>query len=61
MKSKDVAKFNQVTGKGPSDDLNELLEQVRNQSTILLEEVLETKAAETDKYWVEALDGVCDI
>ena len=61
MKSKDVAKFNQVTGKGPSDDLDELLEQMRNQSTILLEEVLETKAAATDKDWVEALDGVCDI
>lgn len=61
MKSKAVEKFNQITGKGPSDIHNQLLIQIRNQSTILLEEVLETKAAAIDKDWKEALDGVCDI
>ena len=58
MKSKEVAKFNQITGKGPSDDLNVLTKQIKDQSTILLEEVLETKEAPD---WIERLDGVCDI
>lgn len=58
MKSKEVEKFNQITGKGPSDDLNTLIKQIKDQSTLLLEEVLETKEAPD---WIERLDGVCDI
>lgn len=58
MKSKEVEKFNKITGKGPSDDLNILIKQIKDQSTILLEEVLETKEAPD---WTERLDGVCDI
>lgn len=58
MKSKEVEKFNQITGKGPSDDLNTLIKQIKDQSTLLLEEVLETKEAPD---WIDRLDGVCDV
>lgn len=60
MKSKAVEKFNQIVGKGPSDDPIILAKQVGDQSTILLEEVLETKEASKKIDWLEMLDGVCD-
>lgn len=61
MKSKAVEKFNQIVGKGPSDDIAVLLQQIKDQATILLEEVLETKEAASEGDWVEILDGVCDV
>ena len=60
MKSKAVEKFNQIVGKGPSDDLSILAKQVGDQSTLLVEEVLETKEASKNVDWLEMLDGVCD-
>lgn len=61
MKSSKVEFFNKVAGKAPSEDLAILLQQIKNQATNLLEEVLETKEAAKEADWVETLDGVCDI
>ena len=58
MKNIAVERFNKIVGKGPSDDPTVLTKQIVDQSTILLEEVLETKEAPD---WIERLDGVCDI
>jgi hypothetical protein len=61
MESKAVAIFNKIVGKEPSEDSCVLAEQVTNQSTILLEEVLETKEASKLSDWEKMLDGVCDV
>ena len=61
MKSSKVEFFNKVAGKAPSEELAVLLQQIKDQATILLEEVLETKEAASECDWVETLDGVCDI
>ena len=61
MKSSKVEFFNKVAGKAPSEELAVLLQQIKDQATILLEEVLETKQAASEGDWVETLDGVCDI
>ena len=53
-----VERFNKIIGKAPSEDECVLIKQIKDQSTILLEEVLETKEAPD---WIERLDGVCDI
>lgn len=58
MKNIAVERFNKITGKVPSEDEFVLIKQIKDQSTILLEEVLETKEAPD---WIERLDGVCDI
>ena len=61
MKSSKVEFFNKVAGKAPSEELAVLLQQIKYQATILLEEVLETKQAASEGDWVQTLDGVCDV
>lgn len=59
--SKQVEMFNYIVGNAPSEDTKELLQQIMNQCTYLLEEVLETKEAAKNGDWVEVLDGAADI
>ena len=61
MKSSKVEFFNKVAGKAPSEELAVLLQQIKDQATILLEEVLETKEAASEGDWTGILDGVCDV
>ena len=61
MKSSKVEFFNKVAGKAPSEELAVLLQQIKDQATILLEEVLETKQAASGGDWDMILDGVCDV
>ena len=59
--SKDITRFNHTVGNAPSEDTKELLQQIMNQCTYLLEEVLETKEAAKNGDWIAALDGVADV
>ena len=61
MKDKRVERFNVITGKAPSKDINELYKQIENQCTYLLEEVKETLKAAQEKDIVEVVDGICDV
>lgn len=60
-KVKAVSRFNHTCGNAPAEDPKEILKQIVNQSTYLLEEVLETKHAAKDGNWTEVTDGVADI
>jgi hypothetical protein len=59
--SKQVTRFNHIVGNGPKTDPENVLEQIINQCTYLLEEVLETKEAAKSGDWVEVLDGAADV
>lgn len=59
--SKQVEMFNHIVGNAPKLDPENVLEQIINQCTYLLEEVLETKEAAKNGDWVEVLDGAADI
>lgn len=59
--SKQVEMFNYIVGNAPSEDTKELLQQIMNQCTYLLEEVLETKEAAKNGDWAGVLDGICDV
>ena len=61
MKCSRVARFNAVVGNPPAEDLEDVLKQIENQCTFLLEEVLETKEAAKRGDWVECVDGVGDV
>lgn len=61
MGSKKVSVFNHAVGNPPSDDKKELLQQIANQCTFLLEEVLEMKEAAEAGDWLEVLDAHADI
>ena len=61
MKSSRVTRFNFIAGNKPADTPEGVLEQIKNQCTFLLEEVLETKAAASEKDWEEVIDGIADI
>lgn len=61
MGSKSVSVFNNVCGNSPKEHLDELLEQIENQCTFLIEEVLEMKEAAKDKDWISILDAHADI
>lgn len=61
MKDSRVERFNVVTGKAPSKNINELYKQIENQCTYLLEEVKETLQAAKENNMIEVVDGVCDI
>ena len=61
MKDSRVERFNVITGKAPSKDINELYKQIENQCTYLLEEVKETLKAAQEKNVVEVVDGICDV
>ena len=61
MGSKAVSVFNQAVGNPPSDDPQEVLKQVANQCTFLVEEVLEMKEAALTGDWTEVVDAHADI
>lgn len=61
MKDKRVERFNVITGKAPSKDINGLYKQIENQCTYLLEEVKETLKAAQEQDIVEVVDGICDV
>ena len=61
MGSKSVSVFNNVCGNSPKEHLDELLEQIENQCTFLIEEVLEMKEAVKGKDWISILDAHADI
>ena len=61
MKCSRVARFNAVVGNPPAESLEDVLKQIENQCTFLLEEVLETKEAAKRGDWTECCDGVGDV
>ena len=61
MKCSRVARFNAVVGNPPAESLEDVLKQIENQCTFLLEEVLETKEAAKRGDWIESVDGVGDV
>ena len=61
MKCSRVARFNAVVGNPPAEDLEDVLNQIQNQCTFLLEEVLETKEAAKQGDWIGCVDGVGDV
>ena len=61
MKCSRVARFNAVVGNPPAEDLEDVLNQIENQCTFLLEEVLETKEAAKRGDWTGCVDGVGDV
>lgn len=61
MKSSKVEFFNKVAGKAPSEEIAVLLQQIKDQATIFLEEVLEVKQAASEGDWAETLKEVCDV
>lgn len=61
MKCSRVARFNAVAGNPPAEGLEDVLKQIENQCTFLLEEVLETKEAAKRGDWTECCDGVGDV
>lgn len=61
MGSKAVSVFNQAVGNPPSDDHKEVLKQIANQCTFLVEEVLEMKEAALAGDWIETIDAHADI
>ena len=61
MGSKKVSVFNHAVGNPPSLDKQELLRQIANQCTFLLEEVLEMKEAALAGDWLEIVDAHADI
>lgn len=61
MQSSRITKFNFVCGNKPAETPEEVLKQIINQCTFLLEEVLETKEAAYAGDWTEIADGVGDV
>lgn len=61
MKCSRVARFNAVVGNPPAEGLEDVLKQIENQCTFLLEEVLETKKAAKRGDWTECVDGAGDV
>lgn len=59
--SKQVTRFNHIVGNAPAQEPLDVLQQIINQCTYLLEEVLETKEAAKSGDWVEVLDGAADV
>lgn len=59
--TKAITKFNHIVGNAPKENPQDVLEQIINQCTYLLEEVLETKEAAKSGDWVEVLDGAADV
>ena len=61
MKCSRVARFNAVAGNPPAESLEDVLKQIENQCTFLLEEVMETKEAAKRGDWIECTDGAGDV
>ena len=61
MGSKKVTQFNHAVNNAPSELDHVLLEQIANQCTFLLEEVLEMKEAALAGDWTSVLDAHADI
>lgn len=61
MGSKAVSVFNNVCGNAPSENSTQILKQIENQCTFLIEEVLEMKEAAKGKDWISILDAHADI
>ena len=61
MGSKKVTQFNHAVNNAPSELDHVLLEQIANQCTFLLEEVLEMKEAAIKGDWLEIVDAHADI
>ena len=61
MGSKAVSVFNNVCGNAPSENSAQILKQIENQCTFLIEEVLEMKEAAKLNDWVSVLDAHADI
>lgn len=61
MGSKAVTQFNHAVSNAPSQLDHVLLEQIANQCTFLVEEVLEMKEAALAGDWLEVLDAHADI
>lgn len=61
MGSKAVSVFNQAVGNTPSDVPKDVLKQIANQCTFLVEEVLEMKEAALAGDWIEVVDAHADI
>lgn len=61
MGSKAVSVFNNVCGNVPSENLTQILKQIENQCTFLIEEVLEMKEAAKSGDWTSVLDAHADI
>ena len=61
MKCKRVTRFNNVVGNPPAQSFEEVMKQIENQCTFLVEEVLETKKAAQEGDIVECVDGIGDV
>lgn len=61
MSSKQVTQFNHAVNNSPSQLDHVLLEQIVNQCTFLVEEVLEMKEAALEGDWIGVLDAHADI
>lgn len=61
MGSKQVTQFNHAVNNAPSQLDHVLLEQIANQCTFLVEEVLEMKEAALRGDWIEVVDAHADI
>ena len=61
MGSKQVTQFNHAVNNAPSQLDHALLEQIANQCTFLIEEVLEMKEAALKGDWIELIDAHADI
>lgn len=61
MGSKAVTVFNHACSNAPKDTVEGVLEQIANQCTYLVEEVLEMKEAALNKHFVKLADGHGDI
>lgn len=61
MGGKNVSQFNHAVGNPPSQLDHVLLEQIANQCTFLIEEVLEMKEAAKAEDWISILDAHADI
>lgn len=61
MGSKAVTTFNHACSNAPKDTVEGILEQISNQCTYLVEEVLEMKEAALNKDFIKLADGHGDI
>lgn len=57
MSSKQVTTFNHACSNAPADTVDDILEQIANQCTYLVEEVLELKEAALARNFVKLADG----
>lgn len=61
MKCSRVNRFNAAVGNAPAETPEEVLVQIQNLCTFLVEEVLETKEAAKRGDWLECTDGGGDV